>query len=238
MNVITTIRHLFARPRRNSRPGITVAFLHIGDDHVLPRIMLASVRRAMPEARIVQLTDETTAPMAQVDEVVRKPYDGTHLMTFRLRHMADLQPRNTLFLDTDVVVQHDLAFLFGQEFDVALTRRTGSIPDPNGVDGAALMPYNTGVMLSKASGWDFWRQSCEYCESLHEQHRRWWGDQFAVREIAARSTFRVLDIPCDIYNYSPTFENEDVSARFVVHYKGRRKAWMLARAAAELNLNA
>jgi len=216
---------------------ITIAFVHVGEESILPASMVASVRRAMPAARIVHLTDEGTNAVVGVDEVVRLKYDGVHLMTFRLRHFAQLDSCDAIMLDTDVVVQKDLSPIFALEFDVALTRRDDAIPDPTGQDVSALMPYNTGVMVSRASGWDFWRNASAYCEMLPAEHREWWGDQLSVQAMAQICPLRLRELPCAVYNYTPTSEAEDVADRFVVHYKGKRKQWMLSRARAEFDLS-
>jgi hypothetical protein len=212
---------------------ITVAFFHVGQDGLLPSIMVATVRRAMPTARILQLTDEDTSPVTGADEVIRRPYDGVHLMHFRLVHLAELAPCDAVFLDTDVMVQRNLAPLFEWEFDVALTVREAGVIDPDGVDVTIDMPYNNGVMLSKASGWEFWREAERYCAKLSSEQRRWYGEQRAVKAVADVIPLCILDLPCNIYNYTPASETEDVRDRFVVHYKGERKPWMIRRGALE-----
>ncbi|MDB5867444.1 MAG: hypothetical protein JWO70_5250 [Betaproteobacteria bacterium] len=216
---------------------ITVAFVHVGNDALLPRIMVASVRRAMPHAQVVHLTDESTPAIADVDEVVRLRYDGVHLMPYRLEHFARLEPCDAIFLDTDIIVQKDLGALFETPFDIALTRREAIGTDPAGVDVAQVMPYNTGVMLSTRGGWDFWRNAWRVCESYTEEARRWWGDQYAVKALAEAAPIRILELACDAYNYSPATQSEDVSGRHVVHYKGtERKAWMKRRGELELGI--
>jgi len=215
---------------------ITVAFVHVGSGSLLPHIMVAAARRSMPAARIVHLTDEHTDPVAGADEVVRRPYDGTYLMTYRLAHFAAMAPCNAVFLDTDVIVQRDLTPLFEWEFDVALTVRDRKVIDPEGADIAADMPYNTGVMLSKPSGWEFWREALRVCAQLPEDQRRWWGDQHAVKAAADVLPLCILDLPCALYNHSPDAEGDDVAGRFVVHYKGFRKPWMAQRGAREFGL--
>lgn len=190
---------------------ITVAFVHVGVDAQLPRIMVASARKSMPDAPIVQLTDEVTAPVAGVSELLRRPDDGIHLMTFRLEHFAGLAPRDVVFLDTDVIVQRDLAPLFEWEFDVALTAREAMVIDPDGVDITVDMPYNTGVMLGKPSGWTFWRDAARHCEGLSDEHRRRWGDQHAVKATADAAPLCILDLPCRLYNHSPHTVTEGVS---------------------------
>lgn len=201
---------------------------------MLPRIMVASVRRAMPAARIVHLADETSTGIEGVDEVSRLPYDGVHLMPFRLQHLARLEPCDAVFLDTDVIVQKDLAAVFESEFDVLLTRRADIGLDPQGIDVAKAMPYNTGVMLSRPTGWPFWYNAWQLCETYSDEIRRWWGDQYAIKELVEVAPLQIKELPCEAYNYSPGFETEDVSARHVVHYKGdQRKVWMRRRAEIE-----
>ncbi|MCC7484463.1 MAG: hypothetical protein IT529_05695 [Burkholderiales bacterium] len=215
---------------------ITVAFVHVGPDPLLASIMVASARRAMPAARIVHLADEATPAVGGVNETVRRPYDGAHLMDFRLAHFAALAPCEVLFLDTDVMIEKDFTPLFDWEFDVALTVREDMVIDPFGVDVAVDMPYNTGVMLAKPSGWAFWREAARHCAGLPEEERRWWGDQHAVKAVADTAPLCVLDLPCALYNHSPHLATDDLSGRFAIHYKGYRKPWMAERGLREFGL--
>ncbi len=114
--------------------------------------MVASVKAAMPGTRIIQMTDTDTKPVIGVDEVIRKRYDGRFLMPYRLLHLKDFPPTDAIFLDTDIIVQKDLAPVFSEDFDIALTRRDKPVRDPNGYDLAAEMPFNTGVMFSRPRG--------------------------------------------------------------------------------------
>ena len=202
-----------------------VAFLHVGDDLRLPTLMAASAKRL--GYALVQMTDERTSAVPGVDAVVRLPWDGERLMTYRLQHLAALA-EPALIVDTDVVFVRDVRHVWEQEFDVALTRRDGPAPDPNGVDLAEVMPYNTGVMFSRSQ--PFWQRCHELCSGFPPEVQRWYGDQYAVRFAAPE--FKVLELAVDPYNYSPGSADEDVSQRYVVHYKGPRKEWMLALAAA------
>lgn len=189
--------------------------------------MVASVKKVMPTAKIVQMTDYDTKPVTGVDEVVRKCYDGRFLMPYRMLHLQDFPESQAIFLDTDVVVRKDLTPIFDEDFDIGLTIWTGPIMDPNGVDVTKTMPYNTGVMFSKQAGKPFWAEAHQYCLALPLEKWGWWGDQLSVKAIADKTSLRVKTFPCDLYNYSPGSENEDLSDRFVVHYKGLRKEWML-----------
>ncbi len=194
--------------------------------------MVASLKSVMSGVRIIQMTDTNTKPVTGVDDVLRKRYDGKHLMPYRLLHLKDFPPGDVVFLDTDVVVQKDLSPIFEKEFDIGLTRRDKPVRDLNGYDLAAEMPYNTGVMFSKASGGVFWLQAYEYCLTLPKRDQEWWGDQVSIKVVADRTDLKLKELPCDLYNYTPRKQDEDVSNKYVVHYKGpHRKEWMLRAAA-------
>lgn len=210
---------------------LTVGFLHVGRISKEAQIMVASVKSAMPAARIVQMTDANTKPVTGVDDVIRKRYDGRFLMPYRLLHLKDFPPADAVFLDTDVIVQKDLSAIFAEDFDIALTRRYKPVRDLTGYDLAAEMPYNTGVMFSRASGTSFWQKAYEHCLTLPEQDREWWGDQVSIKATADVTNLKLKEFPCDLYNYTPRKQDEDVSNKYVVHYKGpHRKEWMLQAA--------
>jgi hypothetical protein len=209
-------------------PDPSVCFLHVGADLAIPSLMVASVRAAMPGAEIVQMTDAATAAVPGVDGVIRHDWDGKKLMIFRLAHLAAFERPACVILDTDVVVQHSLAPVFGQAFDVALTVRHEPVRNLDKTrDLAPEMPYNTGVMFSREPA--FWRAAVEHCRALPEKNHDWWGDQLSVKHVADTGRFRVIELPCDVYNYSPRTEDEDVRDRHAVHYKGARKVWMKQR---------
>ncbi len=224
-----------------SQAALTVAFLHAGPDLSLPTILVQSVRRAMPGARVLQLSDEETEAVPGVDQVDRRPWDRTSLMTFRMEHYAALPADGArhLFLDTDIVVQADVSVGFDLDgaFDVAMNRRESTLvrppgfrefPELLGQNLATLMPYNTGVIFSRNPA--FWQVALEHLRSLEPRYHRWFGDQVAVRMACETGRFKVLDLH-PAFNHTPRSEDEDVSKAYVVHYKGVRKDWMRARQA-------
>lgn len=210
---------------------ITVGFLYVGAISKVAQIMVASVRHAMPRARIVQMTDYATKPVRGVDEVIRKRWDGKRLMPYRLLHLEEFPPVNAVFLDADIVVRKDLARVFDDEFDVALTRRDHSDLSLEKVPLILeTMPFNTGVMFSRASGREFWSAAHEAVCAMSDEQQLWWGDQLAVKKIADETHLKVREYPCTLYNYTPNSLDEDLSERYVLHYKGnRRKPWLLAQ---------
>ncbi|TAM45247.1 MAG: hypothetical protein EPN55_08960 [Gammaproteobacteria bacterium] len=206
---------------------LTVGFMHIGKISKVAQIMVASVRKAMPAARIVQMTDSDTKPVTGVHDVIRKRYDGKYPMPYRLLHLKDFPDAEAVFLDTDVVVQKDLAPVFENDFDIGLTIRDKPVLDPEGIDITATMPYNTGVMFSRASGRPFWEAAYHYCLTFSDFEKEWWGDQLSIKAVADATPLKLKTFPCDLYNYTPDRPDEDLSGKFVVHYKGLRKEWML-----------
>ncbi|MBK7515399.1 MAG: hypothetical protein IPI51_07265 [Betaproteobacteria bacterium] len=137
---------------------------------------------------------------------------------FKMEHLANLEG-DILILDTDIIVQKDISKVFAFDFDVALTWRDGPIWADNGQDISKIMPINCGVMFSRSPA--FWKHCWEWS---NEHPGGWYSDQFAVAANWRR--FNVLRLNCDNFNYTPNAKTEDVSNRYIVHYKGNRKEWM------------
>jgi hypothetical protein len=89
------------------------------------------------------------------------------------------------------------------------------------------MPYNTGVMFSRSK--EFWLECAASCHRAPKGIQRWWGDQISVRLAADTGKYKVLELPVEKFNYSPATEDEDTTDRYVLHYKGERKDWMIKR---------
>ncbi len=85
------------------------------------------------------------------------------------------------------------------------------------------MPFNAGVIWSRSA--QFWRDCHAWILQQPDAVKRWYGSQLVLTVIVPR--YNALKLHCDNFNYSPNRADEDVSSRFVVHYKGQRKAWML-----------
>lgn len=169
---------------------------------------------------IVQMSDLHTPKVEGVDEVIRLPF-RIPLMPYRLKHLASFPHTDLLIIDTDVIAMAPVDEVWAQPFDVALTKRDHSLHD-----GAVSldMPYNTGVMFSRSQA--FWQEGYEWLMSQSAERQRWYGDQLAVAEVAKRGTCKVLDLPCDDYNWSPNSRSDTSNAKFW-HYKGAiRKKWI------------
>lgn len=214
---------------------MNVGYLHVGPNTDLVNSSIDSVRRVMPHAKVTLMTDSET-PEIDCDTRIEKEYDGL-LMPYRLLHLSCLPEGEWLFLDTDTIVLRDVSSVFRESFDVALTKRDIVI-DPNGVNLAETMPYNTGVMFSTSK--NFWEECYRACKGFHVELKKWWGDQLAVRLVAKhegfdefrpKRKFKVLELDVDPYNFTPHYGQEhlDYPDKYILHYKGKRKEWMLKK---------
>jgi len=196
-----------------------VSFVLVGNDRPWAKLMVDSVRKHLPHARIVQMSDPDTD--AIVDEVIRRPYDG-RMMTFRLEHLANFEHSSMLILDDDCILKGDVSHVFDKSWHVALTLRTGPVHF-EGINMTEACPYNTGVMFSRSQ--DFWARCAQVCYRFPDNFQRWWGDQMAVGLTARRGHWTVHELDVRTYNWSPEAAS-DTSEALIWHYKGKRKEWL------------
>src|SRR6478735_2923399 len=130
---------------------MTVGFFHVArveTPHVkLAAALIRSVRRAMPDVPIVHLTDETTTAIAGIDHLQRHPPAPIALGCLEAYAACDGE---WLFVDTDVIVRHDVRPIFDRAFDIAVAHRDGTLrPGEVGTKFMASMPYNKGAVFSR-----------------------------------------------------------------------------------------
>lgn len=206
--------------------GVYLTFPKDKDDctnYVLADILLRSIRQHMPGVKVSQFTDEKSPAVYGVDEVRRKPKAALPLL--RSAHFADAEGE-WLFLDTDIVIQKDVRAVFDEPFDVALCDRQG-LTTPVEENFAKEMPFNAGVIFSRNP--DFWKV-------VHARVARvkkldpWFGDQKIIGELAQSGEFNVKVLPGQQFNCPPASATDtSIDQASIVHYKGNRKEWMLAR---------
>jgi hypothetical protein len=206
-----------------------VAFLHMdfpGHEQfrTYAEIMVQSVRRSIPNVEIVHMTDNKTYSVLGVDTVIRRAMKYPFVMQYRLEHFMNIP--EAMFIDTDTIMLRDPSKAF-EDCDVALTKRT----KPLMLDGKNVvgdMPYNTGVMFSRCP--QFWADCFEYSWQLSDELKHWFGDQIAVKRVAKSGKYNVKELMCDEYNYSPNRIDEPLEGKYIIHYKGARKHFLLNHA--------
>lgn len=187
----------------------------------LAEVMTASVRKHMPTAELIHVVENGGKKLACFDSVIHINPDGDFVDQL-LRVMSSIDG-NVISLDYDIIVQDDLTPIFDQPFDVAFTKR----PEVDKTVAKSLQAsYNMGVIFSRSP--EFWK----YAKAIYDvqpDRDGWLRSQSLVSQIALylSDRFKMIELPGEVYNYSPMMREEDVSMRKIVHYKGKRKYWML-----------
>lgn len=223
---------------------LRVAFLHVGPDTVMPRIMVRSIRQFNLEAHVTQCTDRATPEVSGVDEVVRFDGDTGRLMTFRLRSFAGLPIREpTLFLDTDMVCtdridavgelgEHDVCVCV-REFnkDMLLDPRAMNL-DLREYEGRTLddvYPYLACAVIARNPA--FWSSCLDNLMGLPDKFHRWFGDQEAMRNVIAAGGLSVGQLRESLYACLPDAVDDPAHRPKLFHFKGpMRKQWMIDNA--------
>lgn len=175
----------------------------------------------MPEAELIHVIETGGSKLPCFDSVMHIDPDGDFVDQL-LRVMSAIDG-NVISLDYDIIVQDDLSHVFDRPFDVAFTKR----PDEDKTVAKSLQAsYNMGVIFSRTP--EFWK----YVKAIYDvqpDRDGWLKSQSLVSQIALylSDRFEMIEIPGHIYNHSPMSADEDVSMRKIVHYKGKRKYWMV-----------
>jgi hypothetical protein len=219
-----------------------VVFTWVGPDLAIPRLLVASVRKNMPGAEVVQCSDLGTAEVEGVSSVRRLPLEKPdHLMIHRLQHMADFD-EPTLLLDADALVLRDVRpfadTMAAGGLDVALTWRASmpvpppgfpDFPEFTGKDIGDVMPYNTGAVFCRNP--QVWRDAHNAGRTLGTRWQRWFGDQRGLAIALERGAYKVAKLS-PVANYTPTAIGDPaIYSAYIIQYKGpKRKPWMAVHA--------
>lgn len=186
---------------------------------------------AAPDVRIVELAVNAAHPM----------YERATALLAYAESAAFVH--DTVFLDSDALVNRPLQEVFSLGFDIGLTYR----------DVSGLMPVNEGVMFVSAQRPERVRRflrrrlatydnlaSDPFVTGYYGDVKRWRGGQLSLNAATYRliphSPYRVYQsadavirmLPCDTFNFTAG-EGEAASSiehledRYIVHFKGTRK---------------
>lgn len=202
---------------------LRVCFLYFGDQQpALARIMIESVRRHMPNAVVSQLTNRTSKALDEVDEVRRVDGNGYGFLLWQ--HMRSV-PEPFIRLDYDMVLQESLehTLVGDEEFDIALNEQT---------DTRALSSEYGAKYPIAGSVWVGKRKAREFADHFRGVHLAlelddWLGLVPAVNEAVTSPEFKVKILAGERYNYIPKDRDDKPAGMSILHYKGRRKRWML-----------
>ena len=162
---------------------------------------IESVKKYMPDATISCLDGEGT--------------EGTFC---EKRAYAQRINGETLFLGVDVLCQDDVSDVFDDEFDIAIA--TDMRP------GHSDIKYNADVVFSRCT--EFWDEIREKTKHLNwPVDGNWYDVEKVYTDVIDSGKYKVKILDGNIYNYVPQSKDDDLLGKKLVHYRGRRKAWML-----------
>lgn len=191
-------------------------------------LTVASIRKAMPAARIVHMANETFPGVPGVDEVFRYPRAGRDLIDWAYEALATLCERadeDVLKIGTDVLLMRDVVRAFG-DFDIAACR----YPTRTRQDGA----FCDEIVFVRPAGARFLREVLAIYQAPDFAHRNGWeGGQTAFLAASRTTSCRLSSLDFDTYGFTPEVEGEDNVDAAIVHFRGPRKRWMMNYAAAK-----
>jgi hypothetical protein len=219
----------------------------------LCRTSIEAVKRADRFARCVVVTDDEHLS-AGIDGITLLRIErGLPIMLANLEAQVVVrkfvQEDDVYFLDTDTLLVRPFPL---PACDIAFTWRDSIGLDEDGekVEGIAQrMPYNYGVVAVAPTlgGLESLIWLRERVRVMHGSSQKWYGNQLAAAELAgarpasgtvidkARLPWKltalgrevsIAKLPCTEYNYTPQSPGEDVSGKFVLHFKGGKRALM------------
>lgn len=216
---------------------------------------IESVQKADRFARCFVVTDDPQIDAIAEGALVLRIDAGLPIMLANLEAQVVLRQylkdEDIYFLDTDTL----LVKPFDMQptlFDIAFTWRDSIGVDEDGekVEGIAQrMPYNYGVVVvgPTLGGLEALIWMRERVRVMHESSQKWYGNQLAAAELAGprpasgtvldarripwRFTkfgreIKVVKLPCEQYNWTPQAPAEDLSAKYVLHFKGGKRSLM------------
>ena len=206
-------------------------------------MLIHSAKSSIPKCRLVMLTDLHTQAPEGVDEVMRSDVAIAPLMISNIAlqkmYLEKVnEPRNIVFVDTDILIQRDLIPVF-QEMarsgaNLGLTYRS-DIPE---------MPFNYGVIFAQNHPLvvKFWDELLQGIGMLSDQFKNWYGNQIVLTTMLDRAmlpgndeisfagclieNLNVTLLPCRRYNFTPDTPEDIDEQTYVLHFKGDCKQLM------------
>ena len=218
----------------------TFVFFQVGDT-LEPRILVRSIRKVMPDARIIQCSDKDTSRVDGVSELFTVDGDVKNLMTLRLKAFSALGMDGVaVYLDSDMVLLRPLdpGYLLGDADAVVCERsfdrdkgfnasfRNLNWPMYENKTVYEAHPYIACFTITRDSR--FWLKAYELLLDMPEIYHYWFGDQEAIKAIVHSNLFQIKKAPEAVYACLPDKVNPAAPKPRLLHFKGQqRKEWMM-----------
>ncbi len=221
------------------------AFLQIGE-LTLPTLLVKSIRKYIPNAYIIQISDLKTGKVEGVDKIYRYDGDTSNLMTFRLESHANLDiTEQTIFLDTDMLILKFFPLSDFASCDVVLCEREF------GLDGIVNTKYNGMNMtmyqnksfqevwpflgcLNIVKNKSFWSGCSDILSNLDPQFHFWYGDQEAIKIFVRNNPLLNYGMAKEsLFACLPEYINLE-KLPYIAHFKGKARKGLMLKMANEL----
>jgi len=182
------------------------AFFWVGQDILIPQALVDSIRYVYGnEAYIYQLSDNKTASINDVNEVLRDELPN-EIMLARLRAYSLVVTQNTtLFLDADSLVIQKLKLPDFNKFIACLVKRDDETsiinhnypeyyPEFVNQKFIDIMPIFFGLIITPDGG-KLFNGLFEIALKLPERFHRWYGDQMVIAEEYKKNKEKYLLLP-------------------------------------------
>ena len=183
------------------------------------RACVQSIRKHMPALEVHQWTDLDTPLLADSCTRMKVP----NYAEFMHLQMYAMPEEPYIRCDSDVVFQDSVLPVFDADFDLATA--------PHG--DARVAATMIGRMYPLTGAVTFYKHKIhEFAEDMilaYSRTRRdgWMDTQFAFNVVCRSGKYRVLKLDAHQYNYTPVTKDDRPASAKLIHYKGKRKAWML-----------
>ncbi len=201
-----------------------IAFTLQGENEnfpVIPRteMMIASLKKFMTDAKIIQLSNMDFEEAEGIDECIRTPLTGDFIdWSFDSFISVLSRGENVLAIGTDVLLKDDVSDVFNEDFDVAACK----YPLRDRTDGV----YCGDVNFFKPNGLKFIQDVAHYYRTTPQIRDGWEGGQTAFRDVLSKGEYNFLELDYEVYCNTPESTHEDVDKAKILHFRGRRKVFM------------
>lgn len=201
---------------------MNIVFINMGTRQY-PKYFVKSIKKHMPRATIIQITDMSTPKIEGVTQIIRHNVIHTPQMLpkFFFESIMNSGIEEMIYCDADIVFNGDVSNVLDDDYDVAICKRYDS--DGTGDVYRHWYPYNSGFMAVKNP--DFWKKC--YDKVLEFETLKFGIGQHIIGLVINSGQLKIKYLDGTVYNRAPTVFNDFDNKVKVWHFKGElRKGWI------------
>lgn len=204
---------------------MNVYFVSIGN-RPYAQYVAKSFKKYMPmDTKVIQITDYKTLKANNVDEVIRYPYYGRHMMLFMITAFADIKDEKFITTGDDCIINGSLENAISGEYDICICKRTKQKLDNNGNNHIDSYPYTNGLVIVNHPF--FYIDCLDRLLRMQATFWDWLGDMKCIKESLESDRYLIKYLPQDKYCRIPNKIGQGDDSSVLWHYAGEvRKSWM------------